>query len=552
MNIDVSSFTNRRAVNRHERISVGDVFERITWSFPNKEAIVAWDGAFADPENQRITYKQADEKANKFANALLAQGLKRGDRVLFFCINSTEFFLAQVGAAKAGMVAVPVNIMMAPDLLSYVIQQVEPSFTIVDAELYPNAEKVFKENKLPVGVTIPIGGKVVDGSVSFNDFISASPVTEPDIEIHGDDIFQILFTAGTTAMPKGVMQSHIYMYFCAIGHAMTHTRGILTETDYIKGVFYPMFHIAAQGMTYSALFVGGTAVITRKPDAELMPEILSKEKITATFGSPHDFMRLADIIGENPEKYDTSFLKVISIGWGVFRPDYDLKLREIFGQDLVLIGYDGQTECVYDNRMWHHKWYEKYKKSAPRTNYLGVSHPFYATTVMDMEGNICPPGVVGEKVMRSPVMMAAYYKNEEATREAFKYGWLHGGDAAEYDDENLLIMVDRYKDIIKSGGENVSSVRVEQQLMLHPQVELAAVVGLKHEKWQEAVTGFVVLKKDSQNQPDEAELIAFCKESLGGYEVPKKIIFISEIPQTVGGKMQKYILRDKYAEIYTS
>lgn len=547
---DVNSLYNRRATNRWERVSVGDVFERMTWSFPNKEALIGWEGAYSDPEYKRVTYKQGDEITNQFANALLEKGLKRGDRVIFYCANSIEYFLAQVGTIKAGLVLVPLNTMIAIDLMGYIIEMTEPKFLVVDAELYPRGEETFRKYGLEPGVTIPIGGEVVKGSKSFKEFVSGKPKTEPEVDppIHGDDIFQILYTAGTTALPKGAMQSHIYMYTCAVGWALTHNRGVRTELDYRHGIFYPLFHIACQGMTFSALMTGGSAVITRRPDVEVMLEAITREKITTIFGNPLDFYRLIDLYEANPGKWDIGSIKVVAHGWGASRPDYDKKFRKYLGEDLVMVDNDGQTECVYDNRMWHHLWYEKYCQNEPATNYLGVPHPFYATTILDENGDVCPPGTVGEKAMRSPCMMAGYYKNEEATREAFKYGWFHSGDAAMYDEEHMLIFVDRYKDIIKSGGENVSSARVEATLMLHPKVANAAIIGLPHERWGEAVTACVVPKPGEQ--PTEEELIAFCRERLAGYETPKRVIFLDEIPATVGGKKQKYLLRERFKEAY--
>ena len=546
--IDAMSLYNRRAINRYERISVGDLMERVTWSFPDKEALVGWEGAYAHKENERLTYKQGDDKANQFANGLLEKGLKRGDRVAFYCGNSTEYMLAQLGAIKAGLVIVPLNTMLAPDLLDYIIKSTEPKSLVVDAELYPRGEKIFKEHRLKIDVTIPIGGETIEGSKSFSEFIAGKPANEPDVEIHGDDIVQILYTAGTTSLPKGAMLSHIYMYMSSIGWALSNNRGVPTELDYKMGIFYPVFHIACQGMTLSALATGGTAVIIRRPDPQTMVEALSREKLTAIFGNPSDFCQVADTIEQNPGKYDTTNLRVVSHGWGASRPDYDRKFRKLFRQDLVMIDNNGQTECVYDNRFWHHMWYEKYEKNEPVVNYLGVSHPFYATTIMDDNGNLCPPGVVGEKVMRSPVMMAGYYKDEESTKQAFRFGWFHGGDACMHDEEGLLVMVDRYKDIIKSGGENVSSIRVETVLKMHPKVENAAVIGLPHERWLEAVTACVVTKQGVELT--EEELIAFCRERAAGYETPKKIVFVEEIPSTVGGKMQKYLLREKLKDLY--
>ena len=222
--------------------------------------------------------------------------------------------------------------------------------------------------------------------------------------------------------------------------------------------------------------------------------MITREKLTALHGSPMDFGRIADLYDQNPGKYDASTLRVCSYGWGPVPPSIDKRLRNIFGQDLVLLSYDGQTECVYDTRGWHHKFYKTYEKCSPSMNYLGTSHAFYATRVMDDKGETCPPGVPGKKVMQSPGMMAGYYKNEEATRNALAFGWFHGGDAGQYDEDGLIIMVDRLKDVIKSGGENVSSMRVENTLNLHPKVESAAVFGVPHERWGEGVVAAIVPK----------------------------------------------------------
>ncbi len=452
MMFDVTSLYNRRADNRWDRIALGDTLERMTWSYPNQEALISWEGAYADKENERLTYRQCNDKANQFANALLEKGLKRGDRIVTFGLNSAEHFLVQAGAAKAGVVLVPINVMIAPDVIDFIIKQVEPRMAVVDAQLYLRADKVLKDNKVEVAVTIPIGGDVVAGSKSFKDFISGKSITEPDVKIHGDDIVQILYTSGTTAWPRGVMLSHIYMYWVSIGHAMTMSRGagVLTELDYRTGNYYPMFHIAAQGMIWSALMIGGTSLIARLPDAKVMCESITREKLTTVFGGPIDYSRIVDLYEQNPGKYDASTLRVCPCGWGPIPPSVDKRLRKIFGQDLVILSYDGQTECVYDTRGWHHKFYETYEKCSPSLNYLGVSHAFYATRVIDEKGNTCPPGVPGEKVMQSPGMMAGYYKNEEATREAFKFGWFHGGDACQYDENGLIIMVDRFNRMLKN------------------------------------------------------------------------------------------------------
>jgi acyl-CoA synthetase (AMP-forming)/AMP-acid ligase II len=181
---------------------------------------------------------------------------------------------------------------------------------------------------------------------------------------------------------------------------------------------------------------------------------------------------------------------------------------------------------------------------------VGVPNPLVAADVVDEEGNSLrgTVGVPGEVVYRSPVLTAGYYKDEDATREAFRDGWFHSGDVCTYDEDGLRIMVDRSKDIVKSGGENVSSLRVESVLIQHPTVQKAAVVGLPHEHWGEAVTAFVVAAPGAD--PDADELVAFCRSKLAGFETPKGVQVVDELPVTVGGKVLKYKLRAANAAFY--
>lgn len=549
MNVDVTSLYNRRRVNRWERVSVGDILERLTYSFPDKEAIVAWEGAYADESNARLTYKQADEKANQFANGLIGKGLQRGDRVFFFCDNSAEAFIAKVAVAKAGMVVVPMNTMIAPDVISYLINLTEPAFFIADAEHWPKLEDLFNDKQLSLDVTIPINGEVVKGSHSFESFVADQATAEPDVEIHGDDIWEILFTSGTTSMPKGVMISHHNTYFASYNFSLSLTRGVHLENDVKVASFLPIvYHVGDQVLPFATFLSGGTFVIGRKHNLTALAEAITKEKVTALWaGSPAILTKLTDAFIEEKKKYDPSSLTTIIYGWAPLDPAYHDKLKEICGKDVVLWALFSQTECVAGYRFWHDKWPETYKKHAPLVNYVGVPSPLLASVIMDDEGNIIKePGVAGEVVYRSPIVMSGYYKDEEATRKAFQDGWFHSGDSVMYDEDGLAIMIDRYKDVIKSGGENVSSIRVESVLRLHPSVDNAAVVGLPDEKWGEKVTGVVVLKEGEQ--VEEEALIQFCREKLAGFETPKQIFFDDHLPDTVGGKIMKYKLRDKFGE----
>ncbi|MFJ7729901.1 AMP-binding protein [Neobacillus sp. NPDC097160] len=550
MNLDVTSLYGRKRVNRWERVSVGDMLERLRYSFPDKEALVGWEGAFAHPENARLSYLQADNKANQFANALLQKGLVKGDKVLLFCDNSVEAFLAKIAIAKAGLVAVPMNTMMAPDVISYLINLVEPKLFIADSEHWPKVESVFKKQNIHLDITIPIGGAVIPGSQSFEDFFTGQSTDEPDVEIHGDDIWEMLFTSGTTTMPKCVMISHTNTYMAAYSFALSLTRGLSIENELKICSFLPIvFHVADQVFAFPAFLSGGTFVIGRTLNPQAMASAITEEKVTALWaGSPAFLTILTDVFVKEKEQFNPRSLKVIVYGWSALSPDYTKTLKQLCGEDLVTFEIFGQTEAISCFRFWPDKWPEIHEETAPALNYVGVPNPLLASVIMDENGNVVTdPKIPGEAVYRSPAMMSGYYKDENATRKAFEYGWFHSGDSCMYDEDGLAIMVDRYKDIIKSGGENVSSIRVEAVLRQHPSVEKAAIIALPHEKWGEMVTGVVVLKNGEVLS--EEELIGFSRSKLGGFETPKKIIFTDRLPETVGGKILKYRLREKYTTV---
>ncbi len=548
MDIDVTNLRGRRAINRWERNSIGDVIERVTWSYPDKEAIVGWDGAYGHPEFARLTYSQADELANRFANALLSRGLVQSDRVLLFCENSVEAFISKIAIAKAGGVAVPLNPSLASDVVAELISRTKPRFSIVDSELWIRAKEPFFNSGLGVDVTIAIGGGAVEASVTFADFVEGQPSTEPDTIIHGDDIWEILFTSGTTALPKGAMISHSSSIMGAYSFALTLTRGIHIECDLKLATFLPIiYHVADQVFTLPAFISGGTLLIGRRPVAESIAAAITKEKVTALWaGSPAMVNALAKEVGTTRSDYDISSLKVIVYGWAALPPPTHQILKERAGNDLVAVEIFGQTECISCHRFWPDKWPEVYERTAPEHNYVGVPNPMLASKVVDAMGDSLEgkPWIAGEAVYRSPSVTAGYYLDPSATAEAFRDGWFHSGDSCVYDEQGLRIMVDRFKDIVKSGGENVSTIRVEAILHLHPGVVKAAVIGVPDDRWGEAVTAVVV--RTDNGATSEEEIIAFCRARLAGFETPKSVIFVESLPETVGGKVLKYKLRQQF------
>ncbi|MGZ4506474.1 MAG: AMP-binding protein [Blastococcus sp.] len=552
MTIDVEKLYDRRADNRWDRTCVGDVIERVTWSRPERVALTGWAGAFATPEFERLTYRQADAVVNRVAQGLIAAGLQRGDRVLLVCENSVEAYLAKLGVAKAGMVNVPLNPALAPDVVTRIIRLAEPRFSIVDAELWPAVAPAFETAGIRPDVTIGIGGGPVEGSASFPGFLADQPADEPDAVVHGDDIWELLFTSGTTALPKGVMLSHTYAYMGAFAFGLSLTRGVPVEADLVLCSFLPViYHVADQCLSLPAFLAGGRLVIGRRPVPADMAAAVEREQVTALWGgSPQLVKALATEMDADPGRGQSS-LRVLVYGWGAVEPGVLATLEARCGGDFQLMGIFGQTEAISCHRFWPGVERQKYEAAGSTVNYVGIPNPLLASTIMDFDGSdlLGRPGVPGEAVYRSPAVCSGYYRDQAATDEAFRYGWFHSGDSCIADEDGLRIMVDRYKDIIKSGGENVSSIRVEAMLHEHPQVAKAAVIGLAHDRWGEAVTAVVVRRPGAT--VTEQELLDWARGRLAGFETPKAIVFIDALPETVGGKVLKYKLRKAMAGLYT-
>jgi acyl-CoA synthetase (AMP-forming)/AMP-acid ligase II len=549
MAIDVESLYDRRADNRWERVAVGDALERMTWSDPDKIAFIAAPCAIADPQFARVSYRDADRICNRIAHALLSRGLTRGARVALLCENSVDAFLFKLGVAKAGMVAVPINVMMAADMVEHMLRLVEASAAVIDAPLWPTGRAPFDAAGTPVIASIGRPGESIPGVVTLGELIRSQPESEPEVTIHGDDIWQILPTSGTTSMPKAVMMSHTYTYLGALSNAMSFSRGVPIDWDFRMCSFLPVvFHVGDQALVMGPLLCGGSVVIGRRFDAAAIAAAVTAEKPTALWGgSPQLISELVREVEAHPDRYDLSSLTVLIYGWGSMPPELTARVQKLAPRVLVS-GIFGQTECIPFHRFWPSRWPELYQRTAPAINYVGKPTPMLGSTVMDDQGRSLHdrPGEPGEAVYRSPAITAGYFRDEKATREALRHGWFHSGDLCTYDADGLRIMLDRTKDMIKSGGENVSSLRVEAVVAQHPSVRKAAVVGVPDPRWGEMVVAAVVPMPDVVL--DEKAIIAFCRERLAGFESPKRVVAVDDLPVTVGGKVLKYKLRQMMAE----
>ena len=543
---DVESLYGRRADERWNRTAVGDILERMSRSDPEKVAIIADPQAVADPRYARVTYGVANETADRLANALLALGAARGDRVAMLCENSGEAYLSKMGIAKAGLVVVPLNPMMADDVVEHMLRHVGARIAIVDADLWAARGGVFVAAGVVPVATIRGSLPGPEGVPEFHDVVTAADPGEPDVRIHGDDIWEILLTSGTTAMPKAVMISHTYSYTAASAHALSYSRGVPVEADVRMCSFLPViYHVGDHAYVLSAFLVGGSVVLGRRPDPVDVAAAVARERVTGLWGGSPQFLGdLAALAVAHEHEVDLSSVEVIIYGWGAMSPELVATLTRVCGGRVSCVGIFGQTEAIVCHRFWPLRWPELHARTAPAVNYVGIPAPLLGSTLMSPEGEvITEPGVPGEAVYRSPGVTAGYYRDETATAEAFRDGWFHSGDMCTYGEGGLRVMVDRFKDVVKSGGENVSSIRVEAVLHQHPAVLRTAVVGLPHERWGEAVTAVIVPVDGAV--VDEQEIIAFCRGRLAGYETPKRVVVVDELPATVGGKVLKYRLRQQ-------
>ncbi|MDH6679173.1 acyl-CoA synthetase (AMP-forming)/AMP-acid ligase II [Rhodococcus sp. LBL1] len=547
MDFDVTTLHGRRADQRWNRMVVGDMFERLTWSTPDKEALVGWTGAYATESFHRLTYREADAAANRVAQALRTGGLEEGDRVLLYCENSIEAVVTMFGIAKAGLVAVPVNPNLAPDVLAWVVEHVNIRFTVIDGEFGDRAQSVFTTAGLNIDVTIPIGGPVVPGSHAFADWIAEQPNEELPGTRHADDVWSILFTSGTTSMPKASMTTHTYSYMAGFAYAMSVTRGLEYESDLKMCTFLPvLYHCGHNASVLPAILAGGTMVLGRRSSASSLAEAVTAEKVTAVWaGSPVWVQQLAAHSLDHDD-IDLSSLTVVMFAWGAMNPDMARNVEKACGPQVKMLEVFGQTEAMSCYRFWPDQYPKKFEEALAGINYVGVPNPLLAADIIDADGNSLrgKPGIAGEAVYRSPIVTAGYYRDAEATQEAFRDGWFHSGDSCMYDEDGQQIMVDRFKDIVKSGGENVSSLRVEGVLVTHPDVVRAAVIGVPNDRLGEKVIGVVTLEPG--RRPDIDGILAFARARLAGYETPREIVVVDRMPETVGGKIMKYKLRKRF------
>lgn len=515
-----------------------DFLKRALAVYGEQEAIVSGD--------LRLTYRQFGQRVNRWVNLMRGLGVARGERVAIISQNDHRMMDGFFGAPLAGAVYMPINFRLIAADFEYILNHAEAKILIVEDWLIPTIESVRSQLKtVEQFIAFSDGGEIPPGWQNYDALLEAASDAPPvPAEVDENDIATILYTSGTTGKPKGVMSTHRNLYINAINSIIEF--GLKHDDTYLHTL--AMFHCNGWGLPYAVTGVGGKHVVVKKYDPASFFDLATRERMTFAC-MPPTMINMALNHELKDEQRAALPREGVRVGTAGSAPPMALikGMQERLGWQVIQIyGLTETSPFLTVSKVKPHMsdWpaEEKYRVQT-RTGYtmLGVE-----TRVVDEEGKDVPADgqAVGEVIARSNVVMKGYWLQPEATDAVIVDGWFHTGDMATMDAEGMIEIVDRKKDLIISGGENISSIEVEGMLYKHPAVLEAACIAIPDEKWGEVPAALVVFKPDQT--ATETEIIAFCRDNLAHYKCPKSISFIDALPRTATGKIQKNLLRDKF------
>jgi len=509
--------------------TVGSCLTRSSRRYPNKIALISGE--------QQITYREFNETVNRFSNAIMKLGFKKGDTITLMSSNNVEFLYIWYGLAKAGIIMVPINLMLKGKEVTYIVNHSKSKAFIIEEKFVGSIDNVMGDIQ-GVEKYICINSKghknIYAGMIDFYGLLAQeSSIEEPIVEIDGEDLAQIGYTSGTESLPKGAMQTHRGL----ISHYVSSLVDGNLRNDDIATVTMPLFH-AAQQHCFSGphVYLGATQVIFPGFDPKTELDTIEREKVNFTFLLPGQYRAMLDVPGF--ENYDLSSLRMCVYAMApVSNAELNMFMQKFKPQSGFEI-YFGQTEMSPVTTILNPT------EHAFKAGSVGKAVLNVEVAIMDDDGKILPPETIGEIVYRGGHTMKGYFNDEEKTASAFQFGWFHSGDLGRMDEEGYIWFEDRKKDMIKTGGENVASLEVEKCLYDYPDVQEVAVVGIPDDRWIERIAALIVPKPGAEL--DSADIINFCKSKLAGYKVPKQVKIVNEMPKTATGKVRKNIIRESF------
>ncbi|ARD47064.1 long-chain fatty acid--CoA ligase [Sporosarcina sp. P33] len=504
-----------------QQLLIGELLKQASHKTPDKESFVF--------EDERVTYKQMDDRATHLAGWLQSNGVKKNDKVGFILKNGLPFIEVFFGVSLSGGVGVPLNFRLAANELEYIINNSDTKLLIIDNEF---AEVILSiQDRIPNVETLVIVNNTgtIQNGITYSSIFEEPVLYTPCEDLTDNDPGMIVYTSGTTGKPKGAVLTHKNLYINRLQ--------IIWETKtplYAKQLIIPpLFHVAAMAGLIKNCLINGTAVIHRDFNPENTLVTIEKEKINSIMLVPAMWNSVLEVT--DLEKYDLSSVIECSSGGAVC----PLELKKKIMSTLKNASYNetlGQTEMSPAATSLNNQDVIRKTKSVGKP-ILGVE-----ARIVDENMNDVPVGEAGEIVFRGPSVMKEYYNNPEGTEEAFKGGWFHSGDIVRADEEGFIYIVDRKKDMLISGGENIYPVEIEAVLHAHPSIFECAVVGVPDINWGESVKAFIVCKQGEELSADE--VINYCTKHLASYKKPKYVEFVDQLPRNASGKILKQVLRN--------
>jgi fatty-acyl-CoA synthase len=481
---------------------------------------------------ERRTYGQSHDRITRLANALTAEGVAPGDRVAVTGLNSVALLEAFIAVLRAGGICVPVNFRLVAGEVAYTLHDSGAVVVVADAATV-DVVRAARADAPGVRRVITIGD-------DLEQVLATADPTYRELPVADEATAFIMYTSGTTGAPKGAMLTHRNLYLHAFSSTM-HLGGPGGPGVWLAGT--PLFHIAGLAGFLPSLFAGGTTIIPPSggfdPDGTLA--VLERERVTACFFVPAQWAALCARAGAG--RYDLSALRKAS--WGA-APASTALLRTMIATfpDAEIVTSFGQTECSPVTTTL------RGEDAVRKIGSVGTPMINVEVRVVDDEMHDVAPGEVGEIVYRGPLVMSGYWNKPEQTAEAFRGGWFHSGDLVRQDPDGYYYVVDRKKDMIISGGENIYCAEVENVLAGHPQIADVALIGVPDDRWGETPLA-VVVPRDPDDPPTLESVDEYCREHLARYKRPRRLTVVDALPRNATGKVQKTVLRERALDTET-
>ena len=487
-------------------------------------------------DGRKVNYLELVESISRLANGLQSIGMAEGDRIAILSLNSIEYVQTIFATWWGGGVINPVNIRWSASEVAYSLDDSESTILLVDDTFAPMVGELKTKTSIIKTVVYIGSGAPPPGMIAFSDLAELPPIS--DVMRRGDQLAAIMYTGGTTGFPKGVMLSHGNLFASAIG--------VVCENLVVRGghfmVASPLFHIAAVGCVLAQSLVAGTFVIVPAFRPDWVAKAIEEQKITHTLLAPTMIQMLADF--PELDKFDLSSIKAMSYGASPMPAAVLTRAMEKFPNSSFIQAY-GMTELSPVISILSAYYHSTEGRAKNKLRSAGRAVATVEVKIIDEHGNDLPVGKVGEIAARGPGVMQGYWRREEETaKNMLPGGWFKTGDGAYIDDNGFIYVVDRMKDMIISGGENIFSVEVENALSQHPDIAANAVIGIPSDQWGESVNALVIVKKGTQISA--SEVIAFCKQHIAGFKCSRSIEVVATLPLSGAGKVLKTELRKPY------